>query len=382
MKKIKILISLFALTFTNLSWAQDVAPTQESIEIAARIQYRIMTGQADSSYAGPNDYDAVDFNFRRIRLKVKYSAEWYGGLLDIKGENLLSNGKSAIQEAHIWIKPGFLDSKMTFGQFKLPFLKEEIASSGKLMLPERYMAVDLIQQQDIGFMFAFNPLASSDSFNKKLLASLSVTNGDGSGHSGTGRKAVEADSAGESLSSLVNWRLEYAPIGALTASGKEIFASANHLSLGVAGAMTEGDEYGDNTLTDGLAYQGLTADLTAFFSGVYGAAEYTTFSGDAVGSNQFTYSATLGYMMNTSKLAIMPVFRYNYFQQDDARDGKIDDADKVSQIWVGTNLFLDSHNLKVQVFYQIVTDSLGQNGADLADNVFYCQLQADFGKKL
>ncbi len=375
---------LEAPTLFGQSAAEAAKPaSEEHLDIGTRVQFRAMAGEADSDHAGANDYDALDFNFRRIRLSMKYQAEsWYGGVVDIKAENLLATNKSAIQEANMWIKPGFLDSKVTFGQFKLPFLREELTSSGRLLLPERARAVELLQQQDIGLLFAFNPLASSEAMAKKLSVSFSATNGDGSGHNGQGRKEVEANDPNENLSSLVNWRIEYAPIGKITSGGKEIFKNSNLLTFGVAGAHTEADEYTSNTLTDGEPIQGITGDFVLFMSGAYLNGEFTNFTGLGSGDQQYTYSATLGYLIDAGKFYVMPVVRYNYFQQDEGRDGTIDDADKVTDIWGGVNFFLDEHNLKCQIFYQVIQDSLGANGEDLANNLVYFQLQTNFGKKL
>jgi hypothetical protein len=389
-----------------------------SLEIGARIQGRIMAGQVDSKYAQNSDFDALDFNFRRIRLNAKFQgASWFGGVVDIKGENLLSAGhlsissenvalvdtstgtgsatsviksislkdsRSAIQEANLWVKPGILDSKIYLGQFKIPFIREQMTSSSRLMLPERAYSSEALQQQDIGLLLEMHPLeAISKNLGKHLDLIASITNGDGSGHDGAGRKSVEADSSGEPIAPLLNWRIQINPFGGIMSGGqekswsdgKEIFTKEMKLSLGAAGAYTAASEFGGFSFAQ--AYAGHTFDATFSFVGIYANAEFTTFSGEAVPAGYTTYQGTVGYNIPVADFFIMPVVRYNALSEDMNGNGSIDSDENYAQIWFGVNLFAKRHDFKLQAFYQLV-----QEDSTKKDDVFYFQVQTNFGKKI
>ncbi|MDH5716626.1 MAG: OprO/OprP family phosphate-selective porin [Spirochaetia bacterium] len=383
-------------------------------EAGVRIQARMMAGEKDSKYADDSNYDSLDFNFRRLRLTGKFQgASWYGGVLDIKGENLLTKpsfkehtqtitsgetvlakgskveGKSAIQEANMWIKPGFWNSKIKFGQFKLPFLREQLTSSSRLLLPERSFSAETLQQQDIGISIDMHPPSVFGSKTAQIIdISLAVTNGDGSGHDGVGRKSVEIDSSGESKAKLYNWRFQLNPFGGIVkdekdtgwADGKEIFNSSALFSLGVAGVYTSANEGGEFAKNKKLS--GHTVDMTFAVSGVYINGEYTFFNGAAVPKKYHTYQATLGYNIPVKSFYLMPVLRYSHVQSDIDENGAVDNNEKLSDIWAGINFFGDKHDFKLQLFYQIKQDKSGENNSNLKDNIIYLQAQTNFGKKV
>ena len=141
---------------------QEVQKNDHYLYMEGRIQSRIMLGEKETEFAQNSNYDAIDFNFRRIRLTAHFQgAHWYGGVLDIKAENLLTDGtqaKSGIQEANIWFKLGLWDTKFKLGQFKLPFLREQITSSSRLLISERSFSSETLQQSDIGIFLRTYPL--------------------------------------------------------------------------------------------------------------------------------------------------------------------------------------------------------------------------------
>lgn len=373
----------FAATSLNAQDTNTSDINKDSfIELKARVQTRIMTGMVDSDYALNKDFDAIDFNFRRLRFGIKAQSEkWYGGALELKAENLLATNKAGIQEANIWLKPGFLESKLTLGQFKIPFLREQMASSGKLMIPERGYSAELIQQQDIGLMFAFNPIAAfGENWKKRSYLALSITNGDGSGQDGVGRKATEVVN-GPYLAPLINWRFQINALGKEPGEGKEIYKDDLSLSLGYGGAYTEGSEYG--VFPAGTDYLGNTVDLTFSGFGIYLSGAYTMFSGASVADQFSTMQTTLGYVAKIDKIYLMPAVRYQFMQSDANGDGAIGQGENISDIWVGANLFANKDKLKAQLFYRLTMDTTGAGKTDaLKDDVLYFQLQTDFGKKI
>ena len=260
-KLIALVIALFTLFVSHViaqrkQQKQEVQKKDYSLYMEGRIQSRIMLGEKETEFAQNRNYDAVDFNFRRIRLTVQFQgAHWYGGVLAIKAENLLTNGaqaKSGIQEANIWFKPGLWDIKFKLGQFKLPFLREQITSSARLLVSERSFSSNTLQQSDIGIFLRTYPLYFLRGVLKKnVVLDFSVTNGDGSGQDGEGLKSVEANSVGESILPLYNWRLQYNSLGESNkqgrrwSDGKEIFEDKIVFSLGVAGAYSSSNEGND-----------------------------------------------------------------------------------------------------------------------------------------
>ena len=367
-KKVLTVFTVLVIAASSLA-AQDVntdkKDTENKLKISTRVQARIMAGEKNSSWAGDNSYNAVDFNFRRIRLGFAYDSGWYGSKVELKAENMLSAGKSAIQEANLWYKPGFLASKLTFGQYKIPFLREQMGSSGTLLLPERSFSSGFLQQMDIGLMYKFNPLSSI--WEKKLEIALSVANGDGSGHDGVGRKQAET-STGNGLAPLLNWRVEVAPLGQITKAGKEIFKKDLMLVLGAGGYHTQDDDLGNGP--DGQL-DGYTFDLTFSVLGIYANAEYTMFQNNNW-KNWSTYQGTLGYNIVLPKVAIMPVVRYSYEQASIDGDSTINGGESNTDIWFGVNFFMNKHKTKAELFYKLDQDTANSNEV-------YFQVTTSFG---
>jgi len=47
----------------------------------------------------------IQIDFRRIRIGASFQgAKWYGGIVDIKGENLIPGDGPGIQKANLWLK--------------------------------------------------------------------------------------------------------------------------------------------------------------------------------------------------------------------------------------------------------------------------------------
>lgn len=389
----KMLGILLIICGASSLWAED----DSKFALNARIQARALMGQLNTGYASRTDFDTVDFNFRRIRLTAKYTiAPWVGGVVDIKGENMINHaGKGLIQEANVWFKPGFLGMVIKFGQFKIPFLREQLTSSADLLLTERAYSEKILQQMDIGLLIALQPLSAvSDEWAKKLDLFFSVTNGDGSTHDGVGGKAGEMISTAANTK-LINWRVQINPFGGPTKDGKEkswkdgteIFQGDRVLwSLGAGGAHTLNSEGSAKFLgqaTNNKAYNGFTFDTTFFAYGIYVNGEYTTFGGDAVTAlykgGYSTWQGTIGYNLKIGSVYLMPLVRYNYIAQDSNNDGVIATTEQGHSLWLGADLFAIKHEVKFQVFYQLVGDAASSK---LKQDVLYFQLQTNFGKKI
>ena len=459
MKKITALfISLFmtaAIFAQSESEDKNKEKEEEKLKITGRVQFRGVSGQEESTFSnGGSDYNSVDWNFRRVRLGAKYEGDFWGTVVDIKLENLLNknytttstkdvggtevvtkvsdkDNKGAVQEANVWVNIPFMKSRLTMGQFKAPFMREQIESSGRIMFAERSMMTNAMTQWEIGLMYGFKPLVLIDKkLENFMTVDLSVTNGHGSSSEGTGGKQVQTNTRSGNepmtIAPLYNWRVEINPFGGLIKKGKdkgwtegdEIFQRETKLSLGIAGAhiselhtsgsfdphargvskidilnVMETEVNGDGVNCDvpsdetspckpRLGVTGRTYDFTFTSHGLYLSGAYTKYSGS--GSNKLRgYQGTIGYVIPYKKSHIMPVYRYDYMAGDFDHNGNIGENEIFRNHWVGVDYYVRKNDLKFQLMYQVQNDKLGTdprtgNGRDMKNNLVYFQVQSNF----
>ncbi|MES0489020.1 MAG: hypothetical protein ABUK01_03450 [Leptospirales bacterium] len=391
----RLVYIIMLLLCSQTMWAADDVEDSSYMKVRIRIQTRMVAGEVATPYASVRDYDALDFNFRRLRAGFIFQgADWFGGIVDLRLENFLAkptlsstntltDAYSAIEFANFWLATGLPESRITFGQFKLPFFREGLASSGNFVALERSFMNSMIQLYDIGVMFDVNPLGFVGSMKNKMKFMVSLTNGDGAGDDGVGRKYVQASNSGEPTAPLWNARLEYHPLGGPEGKawkeGTEVFDNNNLLSFGVSGMYTESAEYG--RFANNLSVGGVSGDMTLFLYQIYLNASVTKFTGNAANDN-FSYQATAGYVLPVGKRFLMAVFRYDYFELDLDGNQNIENSEILRDFWIGFNFYLQKSRIKGQVFYQIRRDHLTINGGDVRDNAVYFQMQTDFGKKI
>lgn len=427
-------------------------PSHRKLKLTGRAQVRTVAGQKDSVYSnGHNDYNAWDTGFRRLRLGMVYQGDkWWGATVDLKMENLLpssytttsttsvpgsdgndytvvksaktNNGRGGVQEANIWLKAPFLNSKFYFGQHRLRFLREELETSANLLTTERAFSITFLQQWEIGGFADIYPLAAIDKkYTYFLKLSGAITNGKGSSHEGRGRQRVLTDTRSGTepllISPMYSWRIEINPFDGLVKNGKmsgwkegmEIFQRKLKVSIGMAGVSTQELKYADSfnpntrgvskidttteqtTATGGdydlphtspynldsvlaMAFDngktnffrpafGLNAhtyDITATWRGLYVNGAYSYFSGSAAKDSK-TYHATLGYIHPIKSYHIMPVLRYDYLRGDFDKNFQTDSSEIFKAYWIGVNFFGRKHDFKVQLFYNILNDRLRTN---------------------
>ena len=460
MKQLKLF--LFLAVFSGLL-AQDKpeegknqkSKKEEKLKITGRVQFRGVSGEKHTIYNnGHKDFNSLDWNFRRLRLGAIYESGYFGAVIDIKLENLMNknyttystekdpvsgktyvtkvkdhDNKGGVQEANVWINIPFLKSRITFGQFKVPFMREQLESSSRLLFTEREMVAQAMTQWEIGAKYSFKPLLLlGNKYENYMSVDLSVTNGHGSSHEGTGAKQslTETKDGPFLISPLYNWRVEINPFGGLLKGGKdkgwtegdEVFQRETKLSIGIAGAMikelyvsgthntyTKGVSKVDilnvqktPTNGDGISYDitadqtgpgrprlglvGRTYDFSFTSHGAYLNGSYTKYIGSA-SNNLRGYQGTVGYIIPIKNRFVMPVLRYDYMAGDFNHNGNIGDEEVFRNIWAGVNIFMKKHDLKFQVMYQIQRDKLGTDprtnrANDLKNNLFYFQVQSSF----
>ncbi|MCB1193505.1 MAG: hypothetical protein KDK90_23900, partial [Leptospiraceae bacterium] len=225
---------------------QGSSKSNSKLKVNGRVQVRSVAGQKDSVFSnGHSDYNAWDTGFRRLRIGLAYEGDkWWGGIVDLKMENLLNSpysttksvtipgadgnsytvlkeeklndSRGGVQEANIWVKAPFMSSIFYFGQQRVRFLRENLETSANLLTTERAFSASFLQQWDIGIFADIHPL---ELINKKythyMKVSGSVMNGKGSGHEGVGRQRVLTDTHSGTqpllITPMLSWRIEVNP---------------------------------------------------------------------------------------------------------------------------------------------------------------------------
>ncbi|HNO24715.1 MAG TPA: hypothetical protein PKK94_17195, partial [Leptospiraceae bacterium] len=268
--------------------------SKEKFTVTGRMQFRGVTGSAESLYSnGSRDYNAVDWNFRRLRLGAMYENDWWGANIQIRMENMLNrqnvvpvtstfsftdgNGRTQnltyvsntrmtdnrgyVHEAFLYAKSHFAGLRFTAGMINTQFNREYLQSSANLVTLERSFITNMLPQFDNGIMISANPLKEiNPKWERKLFVSLMVGNGKGgAGDYGTGRRFDLTTSnrwGAVNLSPTYYGRMVYNVFGGLKRDadgkevnwqeGEEIFQKDMKLSLGTA--MVQTQNYVPNTL--------------------------------------------------------------------------------------------------------------------------------------
>lgn len=273
--------------------------TKEKLTIYSRIQFRAVSGSRDSLYSnGHSDFNAVDWNFRRLRLGTSYENDWWGLNLQLRLENMLqrtntvttttnvvsgvnnNNGtftttstpvvnsvrmtdnRGYVHEAFVYAKTSYAGLRATFGMINTQFTREYLQSSANFVTLERSIITNAIPQFDLGFMVTAAPLREiAHKWEKYLQITLMVGNGKGAaGDYGTGRRQdlTSSNRWGTTLISPTYYgRIQYNVFGGLKRQvdgkevnwqeGEEIFQRDMKWSIG--SAMVQTANYQPNTLS-------------------------------------------------------------------------------------------------------------------------------------
>ncbi|MCG6169259.1 hypothetical protein LFX25_15565 [Leptospira sp. FAT2] len=246
---------------------------EEKLVIAARTQFRAVSGDRQSPFSGNEDFHTADANFRRLRLGFFYQgAKWWGFATQLRLENAinsqflrvtkdkttgdvqdvtLNDARGLIHEAVVWLNIPFMHSRFTIGQINVPFNREYIQSSANFVSLERSIVTNMLPQFDTGAMIAVHPLSVVD---KKYTRYLSLHGFIGNGHGGGGDygygRRQDNTAARQNLPQLLApiyyGRIQYNAFGGLVkkdndigwVEGDEIFQDDAKLSFGAAVAQT------------------------------------------------------------------------------------------------------------------------------------------------
>ncbi len=268
---------------------------KEKITLTGRIQFRGISRSEQSPYSnGHSDFNAMDWNFRRLRLGTMYENDWWGMNIQLRGENMLNrtdvvpttttlnytdvSGKPAsttyvsnvrlkdnrgyIHEAFVYAKHHYAGLRLTFGQINTQFTREYLQSSANFITLERSIITNAIPQFDLGVMLSANPLKELDhKWERYLQVSFMVGNGKGAaGDNGTGRRQdlTTSNRWGTTLISPTYYgRIQFNPFGGLKREsdgkevnwqeGEEVFQREMKWSIGTAVMQTA--NFQPNTLS-------------------------------------------------------------------------------------------------------------------------------------
>lgn len=310
------------------------------LKIAGQMQFRfVYNNQNDAS----SDSDRWGFENRRTKLRFFGHAadpSWQYlvlGAFDREGADVGDGGTFALDEG--WIAKDFENGwKVRFGQFKAPFLREELVSSTRQMAVERSLVneefnQDRVQGVEVEYKADQWRLAGavSDGFYPS-----------GLGTDGTPWQIEDTEYA-------LTGRIEY-----IVSGDWKMFDDFSGWREGGTGILLGGavhyqmDEYGTSgpnpftTLTTEVEHLGLTADISAKFDrlGLFAAVVYRSLDDDAlVDLEQIGFVVQGGYFLTDDVEAFA---RYEW------ADADIDGVEDLSAITVGVNKYFNKHNLKWQ----------------------------------
>ncbi|TGK35362.1 hypothetical protein [Leptospira andrefontaineae] len=250
---------------------------KERLTITGRIQFRGISAQTGSNYNNGNeDFNSVDWNFRRLRLGLQYQGNsWWGMMINLRGENMLNapyitqnknttgevtnvslrEGRGYIQEAFLFVNIPILGARLSFGQLPTQFHREYLMSSANFIALERSYMTNAYPQFDMGVNLRLSPLKDffEGKYEKYLTIDLMAGNGHGGGGDyGTGRRQ-DLTVAGRPNQPILNSPLYFARVqwnvlGGLVKEngsnvgwqeGEEIFQKDLKISLGAATMQTK-----------------------------------------------------------------------------------------------------------------------------------------------
>lgn len=135
------------------------SPAVRGPEFHGQIQFRYIWNSRDEPVPTDNDDSTIGFQTRRTKISVEGEiADGWGynirGAFDFDGGSFgLENAFVTYQADEAW--------QLMWGQFKLPFMREELISSGKQLAVDRSIADEVFNQ---GYSQGFQAAYKADSF--------------------------------------------------------------------------------------------------------------------------------------------------------------------------------------------------------------------------
>ena len=253
------------------------------------------------------------------------------------------------------------------GQYKIPFNREELTSSGNLSLVDRSIANDYFNfARDIGLSFQ----------GKHSLVSFTL-----GAFSGSGRNITKPD---KNKNLLYNARIVLTPVGNVVYSQSALAESKSetNLNIGIAGLYTyisedekyikraDKSKFMDNLTIPGSLYSGTTDVRLGMGLGLLGISFEAELILGRYDTSLTDYSFT-GFRVQPGILIDKKIGAdLRYSTKSITSDGK---TKQLHQITLGPSYYFKKHNLKVQADYTAV---FGENFN--TENLFRTQFQIKF----
>lgn len=317
------------------------------LKIQGRVQGRFTYNNLES--AADNDTWAIQRGKIKLEGHVLDQLLKYGFQMNLSTRSTATTGLATLEDYYIdWAPADYFNVKL--GQFKVPFLMQELTSSGKQQFVDRALSSGFFNLgRDIGVDF------HGDVLNDHLRYDVFFMNGDG----------VNTINRNQGL--MVGTRFEVPILGEYKTSESDTDDSQEHnLGLGVAYAFNEAAAAVNNigagikashaTLDLGWKYQGWSLQTAGMLQRTHEGANLTNFG----------YNAQLGYFLIPKKFEIA------------ARAGTTIFSNATSnqhEYALGLNYFIVGHGIKFQTDYAVLLNNRGQN---LNDHRFRTQMQLIF----
>jgi len=334
-----------------------------TMHIKGQVQARwVMSHIGDDENTVPNTFagdNNTDWGFQVRRAKVKFQ----GNVVDktwhyqVNGEFGQNGNGGAFQFQEAMITHDMNDNmSLTFGQFKAPWLREELVSSANQLAVERSLVNEYFNMDRVvGVMLGYKTDAwkLDVAYNNGGLTPFNNPNQVG----GVGNAYTNTSSADNPTKYAVQGRFEYKMSGDW--SDFDSFTSSpgdDQAMMFGFGAMTQswnGTLAGQ--VSDEASVWGVTADFSAKFSGVsiFAAVTYQNYdfgttlnnAGNEIGSiNPWGFVGQVGYSLN-DEWEVFGRFSWANNRGVDAPAGAaaVDADAKLSLLTVGANYFINSN---------------------------------------
>ncbi len=337
--------------------------SKAKISLSNRVQIRY-------TYQNPEDPEAPSRgSFRTRRAKTKFEGWIYNPALTFKLQMNWPD-QNPIEDAYVDydVTGGDKVFRIRGGQYKVPFGRQELTSSGKQQFVDRsIVSGEFAKGRDFGLQI--HGIAANGQFSWAAGA-----------FNGTGRTGKDADTDGESGDEFLvkendnnklqtNARVVYQPFGDIEYSESD-FESKDRPLFAVGAGYERNSRHGTTDGND-ILRKVVGVDTSFKFKGLSIFAEYFdrtneleviddvdgdgTLDDDDFGSDGL--HAQIGYFIIPKKLEV--ALRYASIDPNDAVS-----SDDLTERGIALNWFWNKHNLKLQADYRILEDDAESRESD------------------
>ena len=324
-----------------------------SLNTGARMQFRYTFKDRDEDF---NQADLNDINLRRAR--VYFGGNIYSKYFHYYVEVDADKFNVALRDFYVYWTP-FEELNAKIGFFKVPFNRQRMASSSKLLLQDRSIASEEFDQdRDTGFDIYGKPFDGHMEYHAAVFQ-------------GTGEKFSGLDNTDNKLLYVLN--LRYNPFGEYDYYDETDIKYSEKLKATIGTSVAFNAKDGDEKLKNTDTIAGVV-DLGVKYRGFSWNNEYYVRSedpkseGDTVDSNGFF--TQLGYFVLPKKLEL--AVRYSMLDPNNDVSNDIQ-----REYTAGVNYYFRAHRSQIQTdFGHFVTEE--GDGPDMNENRFRIQYQIIF----